>query len=221
MAIDSFNKEYGLFMSSDKDGTTSLPKRRRKRKEKVEEDSSETPTMKEVIEAEPEPKLDLKPRDNLPVEMQVRDIREIVGGVVPSEPSTTAPNLETAPTLTGSSVASTAESSTAGTSSASNDAFELLLEDARRMKADAGDVEIESDDSIKAKVRNVLSTIVTADFFIVFGFLLWFLAGIAYRAAFDDASVQIAFNSEYPSRAVRLFAMSKLTKLYCCLYRQL
>jgi hypothetical protein len=188
-----FHKNNGLYMSGEEDGTASLPSRRRKRKKKVENDSGAVVmevVMEEEEEEEAEPELDWKPRDNAPVAMQVRDVREIVGGVVNSEPSVSAPNLESSPSFTTSPSGSNSE----------NDSFSLLLEDARRMQDDSDDVEVEIDDSIKAKVRNVLSTIVTADFFVVLFFLAWFLGGIAYRAAFDDASLQIAFNSKYLSR---------------------
>jgi hypothetical protein len=214
-----FHKNNGLYMSGEEDGTASLPNRRRKRKKKVEVDS-EVVVMEEEKEAEPEldwkprdsaeddseavvmeeekeaePELDWKPRNSAPVDMQVRDVREILGGVVSSEPSVSAPSFTASPSV------SNLESPVMASSASSDDSFKQMLEDARRMQDDSGDdVDSEIDDSIKAKVRNVLSTIVTADFFVVLGFLFWFLAGIAYRAAFDDASVQIAFNSKYLSR---------------------
>eukprot|EP00980_Cylindrotheca_fusiformis_P022876 scaffold9857_cov127-Cylindrotheca_fusiformis.AAC.22 len=182
-------------MSTDDDATSSLPKRRRKRKKKEAEDS-ETGIMEETKEDEPE--LDWKLRDSEPVELQVRDIREIIGGNVSSEPSSAAPNPES-PTSSAVSKGGVLdpESPARASSGSSDSSFEVLLEDARRLRADSDDVDGGNDDGIKAKVRNVLSAIVTADFFVVFGFLLWFLAGIAFRAIFDDTSVQIAFNNNF------------------------
>jgi hypothetical protein len=48
---------------------------------------------------------------------------------------------------------------------------------------------------ITSTIRNVLSTIVTVDFFFVCALLLWFLAGIVGSNVFRDDTVQIAFNS--------------------------
>jgi hypothetical protein len=46
-------------------------------------------------------------------------------------------------------------------------------------------------------VSKVLSTIVTIDFFVVCGFLLWFLAGIIGSYGFHNDAVQIAFNGQF------------------------
>jgi hypothetical protein len=121
--------------------------------------------------------------------------------------SSTTPSSKTSSSTAG-------QSSTTGSNTRASDglgiSLEQILEDARRMKAedgsDLGDVaggnnnniimSNEGGNDIKEAIRNVLSTIVTADFFVVCGFLLWFLAGIVWRAVFNDDSVQIAFNSE-------------------------
>jgi cytoskeletal protein RodZ len=189
LQFHQFHKNNGLYMSGEEDGTASLTNRRRKRKTKVEDDS-EAGVMEEEKEAEPE--LDWKPRNSAGVSMQVRDVREIVGGVAStSAPSASAPSVS----------ATNLESAVMAASASSDDSFKQMLEDAKLMQDDYGDdVESEPDNSIKAKVRNVLSTIVTADFFVVLFFLAWFLSGIAYRAVFDDAALQIAFNSKYLSR---------------------
>lgn len=68
------------------------------------------------------------------------------------------------------------------------------------MEAKDGNNNNNNDDSgpsIPAAVGNVVSTIVTIDFFVVCGFLLWFLAGIAARALWDDDTIQIAFNNNF------------------------
>ena len=50
--------------------------------------------------------------------------------------------------------------------------------------------------SVKTTIRNALSTLVTADFFVVCGFLLWFLVGIFCSSVLKDDTIQIAFNSK-------------------------
>jgi hypothetical protein len=51
-----------------------------------------------------------------------------------------------------------------------------------------------SDNTITSTIRNVLSTIVTVDFFFVCLLFLWFLAGIVGSYGFHDDTVQLAFN---------------------------
>ena len=46
-------------------------------------------------------------------------------------------------------------------------------------------------------VRDVIGSIVAVDFFLVLGLLAWFLSGIFIRSAFDNDSVQIAFNNNF------------------------
>lgn len=87
-----------------------------------------------------------------------------------------------------------------------DDSLDQLLEDARQMKAreeiesrTVAEGRILSDQEgkgFKSTIENVLSTIVTADFFVVCGFLLWFLLGILFRSLGNDA-VQISFNKNF------------------------
>ena len=80
-----------------------------------------------------------------------------------------------------------------------------LLADARQMGLDdpadasplAGGKEAEAGFSIPQSVRNAISTIITVDFFVVCGFLVWFLAGIFCSSVLEDDTVQIAFNSNF------------------------
>lgn len=65
------------------------------------------------------------------------------------------------------------------------------------MQLENDDVEEESGSGTKATIRNALSTLVTADFFLVCAFLLWFLAGIFCSSVLKDDTVQIAFNSNF------------------------
>ncbi|KAL3900960.1 MAG: hypothetical protein SGARI_006146, partial [Bacillariaceae sp.] len=136
----------------------------------------------------------------------------------PTETST--PSTTSAAASMGSSTSQT-PTATSPTSASDgggglDDSLAQLLQDAKRMKEEQGSsdgggglLSDEEGTGIKEIVRNVLSTIVTADFFVVCGFLLWFLAGILWRAAFNDDSVQIAFNSEYCNKVLlaRIFLL--------------
>jgi len=203
LGFPSSSNGFALFMSSEDDNVT--PKRRRRRKKVgITDDSNEDIQEVETTEDASgndeiaEESVDLELRARAPVTLEVQDVRGLVGGV---------PSVKAAPTTT----TMTAESKSAPTPTTSDqslevpadrtvpdDSFAQLLEDARRMSEDSEDSgdNGDGDESIKVKARNILSTIVTADFFVVFGFLLWFLAGIGFRAVFNDDSVQIAFNSK-------------------------
>mmetsp|Transcript_22467 Transcript_22467/g.27087 ORF Transcript_22467/g.27087 Transcript_22467/m.27087 type:complete len:151 (+) Transcript_22467:3-455(+) len=91
------------------------------------------------------------------------------------------------------------------------DSLSQLLADARQMReqedasAAASQKRIGDDDdddekggiTVPESVRNVISTIVTADFFLVCALLVWFLTGIATRAIFHNDTIQIAFNNNF------------------------
>jgi hypothetical protein len=172
-----------------------------------------------MTETPPQPKptavesAKLKPRQDGPVQLQVLNVRDVVAGRTSSEATPDA----TVSSTRRASVASTTPSRLSGgggsTSSSSKgsgssikdllptSSLEQLLEDARSMQQDgssSSSLEDSADDdgSLKAKARKILSTIVTADFFIVMAFLLWFLAGIFASSIIKDDTIQIAFNSK-------------------------
>lgn len=73
--------------------------------------------------------------------------------------------------------------------------LESLLADAKRMRAErGGSSSTNSDESAGDKIINFLSVVVTFDFFIVCGLLLWFLAGVFASYVLKNDTVQIAFN---------------------------
>ena len=83
-----------------------------------------------------------------------------------------------------------------------DDSLEQLLADARSMRASSSDGKstsssAEGESSIKDKVFDAISTIVTIDFFVVIGLLVWFLAGIFCSTVLKDDTVQIAFNMNF------------------------
>jgi hypothetical protein len=88
-----------------------------------------------------------------------------------------------------------------------DDSLKMLLADARKMQKDT-DTELQeaidngtaadnTNKSVPKTVRNVISTIITVDFFVVCGFLLWFLVGIVARSVADNDTIQIAFNNQF------------------------
>lgn len=202
-----------------------VPKRKRKRKKKVqvvdvEEDVVATDkTIEESSEpepaAEPEPEppvLDLKPRDDAPVQLEVKNL---LASDSPPEPSTIAQISNVLSSLTGGSNDSSSSSSSPSTSEKSMDvssfqgrpmdaSLDQLLEDARLMteeekdaKREGGVFSDEEGTGVKEVIGNTLSTIVTVDFFVVCGFLAWFLLGIFCSYILKDDTIQIAFNNQF------------------------
>ncbi len=167
------------------------PMQKRKRKRKAEVEASATN----------KPLIQLQPRDDKPVSMEIMDIRQAVGGFSTPQPkglassSTTQPSTRTTGSSTSSSLSSSSSSTSASSKSSSmNDSLQQLLEDAKQMQQLEEPVEEES--KVKAAIRNALSTLVTADFFVVCVFLLWFLVGIFSSSVLKDDTIQIAFNSK-------------------------
>jgi len=87
-----------------------------------------------------------------------------------------------------------------------DDSLEQLLADARRMRSSTSSStnngvmlqnEREKESSIKEKIFDAISTLVTVDFFVVIALLVWFLAGIFCSAVLGNDAVQIAFNMNF------------------------
>ena len=163
------------------------------------------PEPEPVVEA---PVLELKPRDDAPVQLEVTNI---LASDAPSEPSTVSQISSMLSSVMGSKEeeskprAASSESSVASSfeSRPLDDSMSQLLEDARMMTEEekenkkGGILSDEEGTGVKSMIGEVLSTIVTADFFLVCGFLLWFLLGIFARSVFNDDTIQIAFNNNF------------------------
>ena len=188
-------------VSEESEQTSPKRKRRRKRKD-VDESSPATSGMskddtKNVDEDPATPTVELKPRNDSPVELQVMDIREAVGrksvknnvqaNTIQSPSTTITPPSDSSPSV---------PTSLSSSSPDMDDSLRRLLEDARAMQETEGGEADDEDGNVKAKIRNALGTLVTVDFFIVCGFLLWFLLGIFCSSVLKDDTVQIAFNSK-------------------------
>jgi hypothetical protein len=90
--------------------------------------------------------------------------------------------------------------SSSSSSDDNNNSLDSLLADAKRLRAEKGGDGLDQDGfDIGGTLKNVISTIVTVDFFFVFGLLLWFLAGIFCSYILKDDGVQIAFNNIFES----------------------
>lgn len=171
-----------IFLSSEE------PKRRRKRLRRKdapdiarsgssEDEQATIPTAVAVP--------DLKPRDNAPVELTIQDVRSVVSGKSVDDP------FEQQDAFSQSS-----ESFSYTTNTDENkpsDSMKQLLADAREMRQNDNE-DGDSNVSIPDAVRNILSTIVTIDFFVVCALLVWFLAGIFGSYVLKNDNVQIAFN---------------------------
>lgn len=194
-----------------------VPKRKRKRKKKVQAVDVEDLTMSNTNEKESKPSepksappaLELKPFEDVPVELEVQNI---LASSSEPEPSAISTIISMFSSITGSNDRSmTPESSTTEDNFSAMNSFEAaplddsldqLLEDARLMteeeKEKKGGVLSDEDGAgVKAMIGNALSTIVTADFFVVCGFLAWFLLGIFCSYILKDDTIQIAFNNNF------------------------
>ena len=80
---------------------------------------------------------------------------------------------------------------------ARDDPIDQLLADARRMRASSSAEGQTKTKGVKETIFEVISTIVTVDFFVVLALLVWFLAGIFCSYVLKDDAVQIAFNMNF------------------------
>lgn len=153
-------------------------------------------------------------RSSSAVQLEVVDVRDAVAGrtrtssasaVAPSAPASPTGRREprreplrsdaTPPTETSASESTRRRSVTMG----DDDAFARLLQDAQQMRQAAGGDGAGSSSSstgfsVPNAAKNAISTLITADFFLICAFLLWFLAGIFASTVLQNDAIQIAFN---------------------------
>lgn len=106
--------------------------------------------------------------------------------------------LDTANSISTKSKSKTPISSFESSSSSLDD----ILADARRLRQEQKDAvasgaQDPEELSIPKLLKGAISNIVTVDFFLVCGLLLWFLAGIFCSYVLKDDTVQIAFNMQF------------------------
>lgn len=209
----SYSASYNLFATSDTDAEEE-PKRRRKRVKRKESESTASALTDEKEEEEEEqeqeqgeqPPIEFKPRrQDATVNLQVKDVRELVNeGSSRAVSSTSNPSsmrMASSTSTLGSARTTTTMSSTSTSTSSTdttNDSLEMLLQDAKEFQAQ--DVSSSGEGggfSIPDTIKNALSTLVTVDFFVVCVFLVWFLAGIFCSYVLKDDTVQIAFNRKW------------------------
>ena len=174
-----------IFLSSEE------PKRRRKRVQRRDAPDISASTENEVILPEVPDRTpvvpDLKLRDDAPVELTIQDIRDVVSGKSAVGDSS---KQDTSERKTSSYQTTTVDDNNVSF----DDSLKQLLADAREMRKDVGGGEEDGSFSIPESFRNILSMIVTIDFFVVCALLVWFLAGIFASYVLKNDDVQIAFN---------------------------
>ena len=133
-------------------------------------------------------------RGDQAVALEAPDIRNLVGGgPVTNDISSKSPFPTTPKTVDTSARTSSLSSS----SSNSDDALQQLLKDAQSMQEKEKIINADGDEgggALTTGIKNIVSTIVTVDFFVVCAFLVWFLVGIFSSTVLDNDSIQIAFN---------------------------
>mmetsp|Transcript_13399 Transcript_13399/g.28395 ORF Transcript_13399/g.28395 Transcript_13399/m.28395 type:complete len:295 (-) Transcript_13399:75-959(-) len=204
-----------MFATTGEDGA---PKRKRKRKKKVQVvdvEEEDVAAVEDAPKPEPAPVLELKPREDTPVQLEVKRIVVVepeptavetvtsfvnaVSSMMPSKESKSMPEARS-PSAAAKNDFSDPDGFGGGSL---DDSLDQLLEDARMMTEDeknsskGGVLSDESGAGIKETIGNVLSTIVTVDFFVVCAFLVWFLAGIFCSYILKDDTVQILFNNNF------------------------
>ena len=238
--VESVDESVGNV--EDIPSTTTKRKRKRKKKKQVidttttnnaltendevegGEKEEETPLEEKsvVVVSEPTSVLELKPREDAPVQMEMANLYPTSDGKSDSEfdlVSSATSVLSSIIKKIGKDKETSADKrksfemknkmpdgmTDGGISRPLNDSLDQLLEDAALMKV----AEDEDDESkggffsdsdgtgIRSVVGNALSTIVTVDFFIVIGFLVWFIAGIFCSSILKDDTVQILFNNQF------------------------
>lgn len=223
----SVDRQPLLYMSSSEDGEIPAPRKRRRRKDGKNTASGSSsakatepepaPEVEVKVEMEVEaPKIET-PAASKDVQVKVLDIRDVVAGKVSTpeimedtksdedyyeeDDDDDDEELEDDEEYEYYYEDENNNEVIVGTSSSGGDSsLESLLADARRMRqseSEASEVGEEESTSIKATIKSVLSTIVTADFFVVCALLAWFLAGIFCSYVLKDDTVQIAFNMQF------------------------
>ena len=188
---------FSLCMTED-DLVENKKKKRRRRKESLEiaeldeEDEfefrqePETATLTSPTAVAP-----LVPRSEFEVvEVPIKDVRNMGGqqNSLTTIKSTINENSD----IKETDFSKTAPSMKSGDKSS----LDSLLADARRLRAAKATPGKENDEAgVGDAVKNVISTIVTVDFFVVCGLLLWFIAGIFCSYVLKDDTVQISFNN--------------------------
>mmetsp|Transcript_18631 Transcript_18631/g.26289 ORF Transcript_18631/g.26289 Transcript_18631/m.26289 type:complete len:305 (-) Transcript_18631:166-1080(-) len=192
--------------------------------EKAEKEDSVAPSSPPPPPPSPPP--ELKAREDTPVELEIQDIRNVMsGGGSTTEKKDTESSSVKQSSLAAEDTEDDdeddddeyeyyyedEEGNEVVVPNEEVDSLSQLLADARQMREqdaassssaaskldNSDDEEDKGGITVPDSVRNVISTIVTFDFFFVCALLLWFLAGIASRAVFNDDTIQIAFNNNF------------------------
>ena len=207
--------------------TTTTSGKRRKRKDasknfpltSIPVDAEKNSSRGPMLESKPQPELNMPPpapavhKENVVV-MKVRDIRDVVSGapetilidqtVVIDHDDSDDDNLAEDEEWEYFDVDENGNEIIAfdervERKEAKDDSIEQLLADARQMRrakpVDEG--RVDSSSSMKNTILDVISNIVTVDFFVVIGLLAWFLAGIFCSSVLHNDAVQIAFNMNF------------------------
>ena len=192
------------FMSSSEPSNKRT--RRTRRKEEIDDNPIDALT----------PVMEWKPRSEDVVQLKIADVRDVVAGMVKTGPieeqrSPSVPVIKAKDVMNDDDDDELAddeeweyydddddESSIVNLKSPPLNSLEQMLADAKSMRSEkieqtGEDFSVESPTSLK----NILSTIVTADFFFVCALLVWFLAGIFSSSVLKDDTIQIAFNSNF------------------------
>lgn len=162
---------------SDAAPTSKRRKRSRRKVDSIVSESLEDTVEETVTEEEPSEEVSIGQSSTQFVEMEIPDIRSIAsGGTALSEDSESE------------------EYEYYDDDEEEGNSLDGLLADAKRLRASREEKEEDEEFNIGPVIKNVISTVVTVDFFIVLALLAWFLAGIFGSYVLKNDAVQLAFN---------------------------
>ena len=178
------SRSFGVLLSSN-DDNSSLPRRVTRRRRKRKQIDNDDSVMENFVKKDDI----VVPNRSDMVDLEIKDIESLVypNSVIPSVPSTN-------PT----SVINDMDNDAVDDQD-DGDSLKKLLADAKRMRGDTESDAVSEGASIGDSIKNIISTVVTIDFFVICGFLLWFLVGVFSSTVLGNDVIQIAFNGIFQS----------------------
>ena len=179
----SASRSFGVLLSSNEDNERSPQRvtRRRRRRKQVDDVDDD---IVDDAENNVDDVVALIPNKSDLVDIEIKDIQSLVSQN--SGTSSLSPSIS-------NSMSSTVDGDISEDVDQS-DSMKKLLADAKRMRGDTVSDISSQEMGLGDSVKNIISTIVTIDFFVICGFLLWFLVGVFSSVILGNDAIQIAFN---------------------------
>ena len=176
----NYNRNRRIYAEGESDGSGSKSTRRNRRRVRKKVSDMNVMDVGKVVEEKVDDEAAVIPNKADSVKLEIQDIQSIVSGgknVKPSSPEN--------------------KSDDSGEEE-DDDSLKRILADAKRLRKDSGGKSLTDEEAnIGDKLKDIVSTIVTIDFFVICGFLLWFVVGVISSTVLGNDSIQIAFNGVF------------------------